>query len=196
MGYLTPNPSRTHPRRGQGAAPAARAWSCCARTCCRTRPGRGHPRSLLWTPPPVGTEPVTRRAPHLPPDHCLGALWDWRCWQLALPLTAGHPLLPRPGGRGAQHCPGPLPTPAPAWLIQAGDWLCSQCCATKLPGSLIMQKCHNYHITLRAPDDGARAMGAGHGTATRGQANGAHPSPVSTMGSAPRVHASVSPSAL
>lgn len=41
-------------RRGPGGAPCGHAWSCCAQTCCRTRPARVHPRSPSWTPPPVG----------------------------------------------------------------------------------------------------------------------------------------------
>lgn len=42
-------------RTGRGAARAGRVWSCCGRTCCQTRPGRGRPRAPWWTPPPVGT---------------------------------------------------------------------------------------------------------------------------------------------
>lgn len=34
--------------------PCGHAWSCCAQTCCLTQPARVRPRSLLWTPPPVG----------------------------------------------------------------------------------------------------------------------------------------------
>lgn len=31
-----------------------RVWSCCARTCCRRRPGRGPPRSPWLKQPPGG----------------------------------------------------------------------------------------------------------------------------------------------
>lgn len=41
-------------RRGLGVVPYGHAWSCYARTCCRTQPARAHPRSPSWTPPPVG----------------------------------------------------------------------------------------------------------------------------------------------
>lgn len=54
-----------HLRRGRGAALAARAWSCCARTCCRTRPARGRPRSQSSTRPPAGPT-VSPTAPSCP----------------------------------------------------------------------------------------------------------------------------------
>lgn len=57
---------RTHLRRGRGAVPADRAWSCCARTCCRTRPGRARPRSPSSTPPPAG-QPGPPRHPSVTP---------------------------------------------------------------------------------------------------------------------------------
>lgn len=33
---------------------SARVWSCCGRTCCQTRRGRGRLRSRCWTGPPDG----------------------------------------------------------------------------------------------------------------------------------------------
>lgn len=64
--HMSPRCPQVSPdlRRGPGAGRAGRAWSCCGRTCCRTRPGRGRPRAPWWTPPPAGTrDTVTPRCP-------------------------------------------------------------------------------------------------------------------------------------
>lgn len=42
--YRVPGRTEFLPR-GPNVEPADRVWSCCAQTCCQTRPGRGPRRS-------------------------------------------------------------------------------------------------------------------------------------------------------